>query len=268
MNKRLPRNAIPTPLDEIRLRIFNCQAIRLSEPTKWWHSDNYAVPYWRLYWNKTAGAALIFDSRRVELLPDQIFLVIPNTITAKRCRHPLDHYFVHFVADPPYDRVRPGIISFPATPELTNTLRQLSDLVAVEPHRKKLLSVRILFLCYFALSKVPEELIHAGYRDQRALRAIACMDHNMAHPVGNAELAQTAGMHPTAFIRMFKKQIGMSPQSFYQIRRIEEACRLLHSTDHKLDDIATATGFYDRFHFSRVFKKIRGITPAQFRRKR
>ncbi len=267
MKNRLTRDAIPTPLDEIRVHIFNCQAIRLSEPAKWWHSENYSVPYWRLYWNSTPGAALIHNSSRIELTPDQVFLVIPNTITAKRCRHPLDHYFVHFVADPPYDRALPGIISFPVTPELTDAFQQLPELITAEPHRRKSGSTRILFLCYYALSKVPAEHIKEEYRDQRIERAIACMDANIAYPSDNTELAGISGMHPTAFIRLFKERIGMSPQAYYQIRRIEEACRLLHLTTMKMDDIAKKTGYYDRYHFSRIFKKIRGMTPTQFRRK-
>ncbi len=267
MKTVLPHDAIPTPLDEIRVRILNCQAIRLAGPV-WWRSDNNRVPYWRLYWNKTAGAALIVNKRRIPLLPDKIYLVTPDTVTCNRRRCALDHYFIHFVADAPYDHVAPGVIDYPATPELTAAFAHLQELADAGQRQRQLQSTRMLFLCYHALSMLPDDFFRTDYQDQRVRQAIACMHQNIACPADTATLAHAAGMHPTAFIRLFKKSTGLAPHAFYQIRRVEEACRLLHSTDHKLDDIAAATGFYDRFHFSRVFSKIRGMTPAQFRRKR
>ncbi len=267
MKTALPYDAMPTPLDEIRVRILNCQAIRLSGPV-WWRSDNNRVPYWRLYWNQTAGAALIVNQRRISLLPEKIYLVTPDTVTGNRRRRELDHYFIHFVADAPYDHVAPGVIDYPATPEILAAFEHLAELPRAGPRQRQALSTRMLFLCYYALSMLPDNFFRTDDQDRRVRQAIACMHQNIACPADTAMLARAAGMHPTAFIRLFKKNTGLAPHAFYQIRRVEEACRLLHSTDQKLDDIAGATGFCDRFHLSRVFSKIRGMTPAQFRRKR
>lgn len=244
-----------------QIHILLCNQRHLTQ----WHSDNCAVPYWRLYWNRTTGAILIHKGLRISMRPNRFYLVSPNTTTSTRLARSVDHFYLHFMADPPFDAVSPGVTQFPATPDLTATLLALARFREAEPRQKQILSPRVFFLCYYALSKVAPETLGPGYRDPRIKTAIAGMDANPAYPVANQVLAHTVGMHPTAFIRLFKQCTGYAPQAFLQIRRIERACRLLHFSRYSIDEIAAATGYYDRFHFSRVFKKIRGVTPVKFR---
>ena len=74
-------------------------------------------------------------------------------------------------------------------------------------------------------------------------------------------------MHTNAFIRLFRSEVGRSPQAWYMRRRIEEACRLLHHSDLSIEQIAERTGFCDRGHFTRVFRTLRRIGPATFRKR-
>ena len=49
-------------------------------------------------------------------------------------------------------------------------------------------------------------------------------------------------------------------------QRVERACVLLHATGNSIEQIAEATGFCDRYHFTRVFTRLRGVSPAAFRK--
>jgi RNA polymerase sigma factor (sigma-70 family) len=51
-------------------------------------------------------------------------------------------------------------------------------------------------------------------------------------------------------------------------KRIERACELLISTHRSVRDIALSCGFYDTNYFSVVFKRIRGMTPLEFRKRK
>ena len=73
-------------------------------------------------------------------------------------------------------------------------------------------------------------------------------------------------MSKNAFMRLFKAQYGLTPHTVIQRKRIEKACIMLHFSNASIEQIAEATGFCDRFHFSRTFKHIQGIAPAAFRR--
>ena len=48
--------------------------------------------------------------------------------------------------------------------------------------------------------------------------------------------------------------------------RLNAARRLLEKTDRLVSDIAVATGFFDQSHFTKIFKRERGVTPGEYRR--
>ena len=82
---------------------------------------------------------------------------------------------------------------------------------------------------------------------------------------GNAALAREMGMNTNAFIRKFRQAIGHTPHQYLLRLRIEQACGWLRMEALTMDQIAEAAGFCDRFHFSRVFKQVMGVSPAKFR---
>jgi len=57
----------------------------------------------------------------------------------------------------------------------------------------------------------------------------------------------------------------MSIQTFLQRLRIEQACRLMEHSAQPLADIAIAVGYSDVKHFSRIFRRYKGLSPKGFR---
>ncbi len=66
--------------------------------------------------------------------------------------------------------------------------------------------------------------------------------------------------------RRFKTATGTTLIEYLQNLRIEEAKRLLETTDLPTDDISAAAGYEDASFFRRLFKRSTGLTPAQYRR--
>lgn len=66
--------------------------------------------------------------------------------------------------------------------------------------------------------------------------------------------------------RIFKKTVGMSFVDYINNVRVMEAKKLLISTDESIISIAENVGFKSNTHFGRVFKKITGIPPLQYRK--
>ena len=79
------------------------------------------------------------------------------------------------------------------------------------------------------------------------------------------ELSEPCGMSPYYFCRIFKAVTGCSPVAYLNEYRISKAEILLRSSDIGISEIATAVGFSDVCYFSRCFKRLRGISPKQYR---
>ena len=87
-----------------------------------------------------------------------------------------------------------------------------------------------------------------------------------SEPLTVVSIAASVGIHPVHFAREFRRFCGCSVGEYIRQLRIEDACRKLRLSDVPLATIATAIGFADQSHFSRTFKRITRMTPAEYRR--
>jgi AraC family transcriptional regulator len=105
-----------------------------------------------------------------------------------------------------------------------------------------------------------------GMPTVRLNRVVDFMRQNYARETRLWELAELAGMSPHYLCELFKKSTGFSPHQ-YSIRcRIDRAKIYLRSREFTIRQVAKATGFVDQSHFTKVFRRIVGVTPTQFRR--
>ena len=65
--------------------------------------------------------------------------------------------------------------------------------------------------------------------------------------------------------QVVRRARGLSPKSIIDGRIMAEAERLLRTTDHTVQEIAYELGFNTQAHFSKFFKKQKGISPTQYR---
>lgn len=79
------------------------------------------------------------------------------------------------------------------------------------------------------------------------------------------ELAQTVKVSPSHFHRMFQSYTGLSPMSYVERLRNQEACRRLTESTDSITEIAHALGYATSQHFATVFKRFMGVTPTQWR---
>lgn len=80
-----------------------------------------------------------------------------------------------------------------------------------------------------------------------------------------AELAAEVGVHPVHLCREFRNRYRTTIGDFVRRRRAEHGCTLLADAERPLAEIALACGFSDQSHFTAVFKRLIGTTPAEFR---
>lgn len=79
------------------------------------------------------------------------------------------------------------------------------------------------------------------------------------------ELAGECGMSVTAFSNAFKRSVGIPPHRWLLERRVARALTLLRTSSMTLDEIASACGFADAQHLTRIFAQTVKATPAEFK---
>ena len=77
--------------------------------------------------------------------------------------------------------------------------------------------------------------------------------------------AKAVNIHPNYLSERFKQITGMKFVEYVARTRFQRACELLHNGDVRISEIAFATGFQSLSQFNRVFKRLSGKSPTQFR---
>jgi AraC-like DNA-binding protein len=212
--------------------------------------------------------AVRFEGRAVPLVSSRVYLIPPETDFSPIQRAPVQHFFVHFTLQAPYERAVPGVYAVESDRRLASGIRAVEGWMVREETAavRARIALGALALVSAALSELPDRVFRFRAVDDRVERARAAIESRLSAPPSNPELAELAHMTPNALVRRFHAWVGESPQAYARRLRIERACVLLHVSRDSIDQIAEATGFCDRYHFTRVFTRVRGVSPAVFRK--
>ena len=101
----------------------------------------------------------------------------------------------------------------------------------------------------------------------KILEAVSYIQLNLNTNLTVADLAERASQHPDYFSRLFQQYTGERPIVYIQNKRIERAQYLITTTNMPYEVIADETGFKNNLpYFSKIFKKITGMTPGQYKK--
>lgn len=117
---------------------------------------------------------------------------------------------------------------------------------------------------------VSEPVLSAGEQINKSQRqklkdVLGYIRKNIDKNITLEELADVSGMSPRYFCRVFKSMTGRTPIEYVNYYRVETACQMLITTGESVTDIALNCGFNDMSYFSKIFKKLKGISPSKFR---
>lgn len=260
--------------EQLHIRLFASHAVPLGD---WWKGP-HASSFWRLYINNCSGATILFEGKPMELEAWRIYLVPAWVQFTSHAPGPIEHCYIHF-----------EIVSLPATlirdhfnrpvllerePRMDRMARWWArDMIAHRPHDLDIL-LRAKSLVYHALASLmrtasPETLERCSQHllGQRAmLIALDYIEAHLGESLDNQLLAQLCHVSRDHFIRLFRRLIGQTPGQYILDRRVSCAAQRLVFGNESIEAIAEATGFLDRFHFSRVFAARMGIPPAKYRK--
>ena len=253
---------------EVLPRLLCCRYWWMTD----WKSQQMSFPYWRLYWNRS-GKAMVVYKKTIYLKPDKLILIPPNTpfaseiegvntdngqpyslkggrVESRRMEEDMIetgtvlHMFIHFTLGYPFDTISPEIFVFDVTVDQIRLIHSITQKI-IEGRVKfeQAGSLELYSLLFSLLEQIPADAWRNRILDSRVINAIRYMDENIHQiEIRNSSLAGIGGMSVNAYARFFKEQTGYSPRKYLLRMRAEKACNLLHHSDLSIDQIASATG--------------------------
>ena len=128
--------------------------------------------------------------------------------------------------------------------------------------------VLVNFLTLFLFqhgSVVKKETTHP--HDIIIQKAIGYMQANLHQRVTNSGLSAAAGCSTSQLSTLFKNSTGYSPINYFNHLKIQKACQHFYATDALVKEIAAQLGYDDPYYFSRLFTKLMGVSPNQYRKR-
>lgn len=101
---------------------------------------------------------------------------------------------------------------------------------------------------------------------ERINNLVIYINKNIARKISIQELSNVACMHQGSVNRFFKQGTGFSLIEYINLMRVGKACELLIGTNNKISDISHECGFNNLSNFNRIFKRVKELTPNEYRK--
>jgi len=107
----------------------------------------------------------------------------------------------------------------------------------------------------------------SAYKDSTDL-AIDFLNKNLNNILTLQQIAASVNLSPSHFSYIFKKKTGFTPIEYFNHLKVQQACQYLLFTGMRIKEISLELGIEDPYYFSRLFTKVMGLSPADYREKR
>jgi AraC-like DNA-binding protein len=165
-------------------------------------------------------------------------------------------------------RATPGLRRVPVI-VLTNKVLGAEDVRRIEGHGRVTLQAKGVWsdeetIAALNRSLFGTERLPAG-TGALVKRAMAWLARNHAAPVARWQLAEAVGASEDYLARVFRRELGVSPWEYLNRYRVHRAGEMLRASDESVKAIAARVGFRDPAYFTRIFARVTGRPPTEYR---
>lgn len=260
----------------ISLVVHYCGAEHCQPKVAW---GPKVVDHYILYYVYEGQGSLYVNNKKYKLKKGHVFLVSPNTLMGYEAdsKNPMKLAWVGFFgyqAEGYLQRcglnVDHPISSIGADAYI---LKQFDEMIRVGKLSQNRYC-RMLSSLYLIVS----HLIDLKEKDQNNIpleattelylrKALDYADMNYGSFMTVQEMSEYVGIDRKYLYHIFRSKLGKSPQKYLIDYRIEKATELLKDPTLTVADVARSVGYNNAFHFSKLFKKLIGEAPSDYRKR-
>ena len=104
--------------------------------------------------------------------------------------------------------------------------------------------------------------------DRNLTKAVNYMYENLGNDLTLDDVATYMGLSKSYVNLIFKEHTKRSPLEFFTHLKIQQACKYLRLTNMFIYEISRDLGYEDQYYFSRIFKKVMGVSPKEYRKQK
>lgn len=97
--------------------------------------------------------------------------------------------------------------------------------------------------------------------------AIDFMQQNLDETLTLADISKKVNLSVSHFAAIFHRKTGFAPIEYFNHLKIQKACQYLQFTEDRVNEISSHLGIEDPYYFSRLFKKLMGVSPNEYRKR-
>lgn len=278
-------------IDQLHLLILN---LGLAIHNADWNWTNINSPFSRLYYVTQGTARIILPTGIQELKPQYLYLIPPFTPHSYLCDSHFSHYYIHIYEDHQSESSILEEWSFPVEVQAREfDLSLIERLCHINPSMQlpqsdptsydnnstliqniirnkqrtfcdKVESQGIIYQLIARFLKEAKPRVEVY--DNRIQKVLAYIRKNIYKTMDIDSLAEVACLSRDHLIRLFKKEVNTTPLQYINQKKIEKAQLILITNNISVKNIAYLLAYEDHAYFNRLFKKLTGVTPQQYRK--
>ncbi|WP_114783535.1 AraC family transcriptional regulator [Botryobacter ruber] len=221
------------------------------------------------------GSGFIYQgSKCYQLLPNSYIIIPPNTPHHYYSSEtdPWSIYWAHFTGDHAglyYNRYTAGLQAevnpVPYTESRISLFNQLLTTLESGLGEREIEICNLQFLHFLTTFVYQRELNPLAGKSDAVSRSVAFMKEHLNSNFTIRELASQQSLSVSQFSGLFRRKTGFAPMQYFNQLKVQQSCQYLYFTDRSIKEICLELGFEDPYYFSRLFKKLMGLSPSQYR---